>query len=68
MLYLQVSQVEPPTSLPRFPIPGISNDTMWKQELKKMTAFIKQEAMEKGREIELKANDTSPPVNQPPPS
>ncbi|KAF7852742.1 uncharacterized protein EAF02_012141 [Botrytis sinoallii] len=28
------------------------------QELKKMTAFIKQEAMEKGREIELKANDT----------
>ncbi|TGO34568.1 hypothetical protein BHYA_0191g00040 [Botrytis hyacinthi] len=32
------------------------------QELKKMTAFIKQEAMEKGREIELKANDTSPPT------
>ena len=27
------------------------------QELKKMTAFIKQEAMEKGREIEIKADE-----------
>ncbi|PQE33855.1 V-type proton ATPase subunit E protein [Rutstroemia sp. NJR-2017a WRK4] len=42
------------------------------QELKKMTAFIKQEAMEKGREIELKANDMSttnppsPPQPNPP--
>ncbi|TEY40342.1 hypothetical protein BOTCAL_0437g00050 [Botryotinia calthae] len=35
------------------------------QELKKMTAFIKQEAMEKGREIELKANDTNSPLKNP---
>jgi hypothetical protein len=27
------------------------------QELRKMTAFIKQEAMEKGREIEIKADE-----------
>lgn len=34
-----------------------------------MTAFIKQEAMEKGREIELKANDTSlSPPSSPIPS
>jgi hypothetical protein len=33
-----------------------------------MTAFIKQEAMEKGREIELKANDmstTKQPISSP---
>ncbi|KAG4026704.1 hypothetical protein MFRU_037g00160 [Monilinia fructicola] len=33
------------------------SDDQVSQELKKMTAFIKQEAMEKGREIELKANE-----------
>jgi len=33
------------------------SDDQVSQELKKMTAFIKQEAMEKGREIELKADE-----------
>ncbi|KAM3147938.1 V-type proton ATPase subunit E [Botrytis cinerea] len=44
------------------------SDDQVSQELKKMTAFIKQEAMEKGREIELKANDTSPPTTHFPPA
>lgn len=35
------------------PFPGIKVDN----ELRKMTAFIKQEAMEKAREIEIKANE-----------
>jgi len=33
------------------------SDDQVSQELKKMTAFIKQEAMEKGREIEIKADE-----------
>ncbi|KAI1854315.1 hypothetical protein JX265_000723 [Neoarthrinium moseri] len=33
------------------------SDAQVDQELKKMTAFIKQEALEKAREIELKANE-----------
>ena len=32
-------------------------DVQVSQELKKMTAFIKQEAMEKAREIEIKADE-----------
>lgn len=40
-----------PTSLPR------RIKTQVGQELRKMTAFIKQEAMEKAREIEIKANE-----------
>jgi V-type H+-transporting ATPase subunit E len=42
------------------PIPNLQPLTMncqVGQELKKMTAFIKQEAMEKGREIEIKADE-----------
>ncbi|KAI1002754.1 hypothetical protein K3495_g5451 [Podosphaera aphanis] len=33
------------------------SDDQVKQELQKMTAFIKQEALEKGREIEIKADE-----------
>merc|ERR1712093_974202 len=46
----------PPTTVKMSQSHALSDDQVG-QELKKMTAFIKQEAMEKGREIEIKADE-----------